>query len=72
MMNQIKMKILSYTHTMCGTPLILSHEPNNIVRYNLKRPITIGKIDQYKGSFASYQVELGLFGVPRVTRGLVS
>ena len=55
----------------CGTSLILSHKPNNTVQYSLKHLITMGKTDQYKGSFASCQVELGLFGVPRVTWGLI-
>ena len=33
-----------------GTPLILSHKLNNTVQCSLKHLITIGKMDQYKGS----------------------
>ena len=56
----------------CGIPLILSHKANNTVQYSLKHLTTMVKMDQYKGSFASCQVGLGLFGVPRVTGGLAS
>ena len=30
-----------------GTPLILSHQPNNTVKYSLKCLVVIGKMDQY-------------------------
>ena len=32
-----------------GTPLILSHQPNNTVIYSLKRLVTIDKMNQYEG-----------------------
>ena len=36
---------------ICGTPLILSHQPNDTVKYSLKRLVAISKMDQYEGSW---------------------
>ena len=53
----------------CGTPLILSHKPNGIVKYSLKRLFIIGKIDQYEGSWPPVRLrQVGLFlGFPGVS-----
>ena len=54
----------------CGTPLILSQESNNIVRYNLKlkRLITIGKMDQYEASWppSCRLKRVSMFGIEQV------